>query len=99
MVVQSGQVGRWMGMLWVECNMLDLLSEAKYYDHTGALQTEDLTKIDYIMYDWRGLSIIDNLEAIRLKDSSSFVGTLAQVAINSGYRVPQKARVAIKKHA
>lgn len=88
-----------MGMLWVECNMLDLLAEAKYYDHTGTLQTEDLTKIDYIMYDWRGFSIIDNLEALRLKDSSSFVGTLAQVAINSGYRVPQKARVAIKKHA
>lgn len=99
MVVQSGQVGRWMGMLWVECNMLDLLSAAKYYDYAGVLQTEDLTKIDYIMYDWRGFSIIDNLEAIRLIDSSSFVGTLAQVAINSGYRVPQKARVAIKKHA
>ena len=99
MVMQNGQIGRWMGMLWVECNMLDMLSAAKYYDFTGTLQTEDLSKVDYIMYDWAGFSIIDNLEMIRLKDSENFVGTLAQVAFNSGYRVPQKARVAVKKHA
>lgn len=98
MVITSGQVGRWMGMLWVECNMLDLLAAAEYFDHTGVKQTEDLTDIDFIMYDAAGFSIIDNLETIRLRDSENFVGSLAQVAINSGYRVPQAGRVLVKRH-
>lgn len=98
-IVRSGQIGRWLGMLWVECNMLDLLEAAKYYDYTGTLQTEDLTDVDFIMYDWRAFHIVDNLETIRLKDSENFNGVLAQVEINSGYRVPTKARVTVKKHA
>ncbi len=98
-IMQTGQVGRWLGMLWVECNMLDLLNAAKYYDFAGTLQTEDLTAVDFIMYDWNRFSIVDNLETIRLKDSENFNGTLAQVEINSGYRVPTKACVVVKKHA
>ena len=96
-IMQSGQVGKWLGMLWVECNMLDLLNAAKYYDNAGTLQTVDLTEIAFIMYDWNRLSIIDNLETIRLKDSENFNGTLAQVEINSGYRVTEAAAVAVKK--
>lgn len=96
-VMQSGQIGRWMGMLWVECNMLDLLEAAKYYDHAGKLNTVDLREIEYIMYDYSALSIVDNLEAIRLKDSENFIGTLAQVEINSGYRVTTSEKVAVKK--
>jgi len=98
-IMQTGQIGRWMGMLWVECNMLDLLDDAKYFDHTGNLKTVDLTKIDFIMYDYSALSIVDNLEAIRLKDSENFIGALAQVEINSGYRVTTSEKVAVKKHA
>lgn len=97
-IMQSGQIGRWLGMLWVECNMLDLLSTAKYYDYAGTLNTVDLTAVDFVMYDWNGFSIVDNLETIRLKDSENFNGVLAQVEINSGYRVPTAARVAVKKH-
>lgn len=96
-IMQSGQIGKWLGMLWVECNMLDILEAAKYYDYTGTLRTVDLTKIDFIMYDWKRLSIIDNLETIRLKDSENFNGTLAQVEINTGYRVTEEKSVAIKK--
>lgn len=98
-IMQTGQIGRWLGMLWVECNMLDLLDAAKYYDYAGTLQTENLTTIDFIMYDWRGFSLVDNLETIRLKESENFNGTLAQVEINTGYRVPTAARVGVKKHA
>ena len=96
-IMQSGQVGKWLGMLWVECNMLDLLSAAKYYDNAGTLQTVDLTKVDFIMYDWNRFSIVDNLETIRLKDSENFNGTLAQVEINSGYRVTAAACACVKK--
>lgn len=98
-IMQSGQIGHWLGMLWVECNMFDLLNAAKYYDYTGTLQTVDLTAVDFVMYDYNGFSIVDNLETIRLKDSENFNGVLAQVEINSGYRVPTAARVVVKKHA
>ena len=97
-IVRTAQVGYYMGMLWVECNMLDLTSAAKYYDYTGTLQTENLTDIDYIMYDWRGLHIVDLLDMARLKDSENFNGTLAQVEIVSGYRLGDKNYAVIKKH-
>jgi len=98
-IMQTGQIGRWLGMLWVECNMLDLLNAAKYYDHAGTLKTVDLTGIDFIMYDYNAFSIVDNLEAIRLKDSENFIGSLAQVEFNSGYRVTTSEKVVVKKHA
>lgn len=96
-IMQSGQIGRWLGMLWVEANMLDVLNAAKYYNYAGDLKSVDLTGIDFIMYDWNGFSIVDNLEMIRLKDSENFNGTLAQVEINTGYRVPTAAKVVVKK--
>ena len=40
-------------------------SISKYYDYAGTLQTEDLSKIEYIMYDWRGLHIVDLLSMAR----------------------------------
>ena len=97
-MMQTGQVGRWLGMLWVECNMMDVLTEAKYYDYAGELRTVDLTGVDFVMYDFNAFSIVDNLEAIRLKDSENFVGTLAQVEFNTGYRVTTKAKVAVRTH-
>lgn len=98
-IMQTGQMGRWLGMRWVECNQLDTSSAAKYYDHTGALRTIDLTKVDFVMYDFNALSIVDNLESIRLRDSENFTGTLAQVEINTGYRVTNANKVVVKKHA
>lgn len=98
-IIKTGQMGYYLGMLWVECNMLDLSSEAKYYDYAGALQTEDLSKVEYIMYDWRGFHIVDLLDMARLKDSESFNGTLAQVEICSGYRLGDKNYAVVKKTA
>lgn len=97
-MVSSGQIGKWLGMLWVECNEM-ILTAAKYYDYAGTLQTEDLSGIDFIMYDWRAFSVVDNLEEIRVVDSTDFVGSLAQVEINTGYRVTTKEKVVIRKHA
>lgn len=97
-IVRTGQMGYWLGMLWVECNMMDLANEAKYYDYTGTLKTVDLTKVDYVMYDWRGLHIVDLLSMARLKDSENFNGTLAQVEICTGYRLGDSNYAVIKKH-
>lgn len=96
-IIRTGQMGYYLGMLWVECNMLDLSTAAKYYDYTGTLQTEDLSKVEYIMYDWRGFHIVDLLDMARLKDSENFNGTLAQVEIVSGYRLGDKNYAVIKK--
>ena len=94
---QTGQVGKYLGMLWVECNMIDLTAAAKYYDHSGSLKTVDLTEVEYIMYDWRGFHIIDLLTMARLKDSENFNGSLAQVEIVSGYRLGDKNYAVVKK--
>ncbi len=96
-IIRTGQMGYYLGMLWVECNMLDLSTAAKYYDYTGTLQTEDLSKVEYIMYDWRGLHIVDLLDMARLKDSENFNGTLAQVEICSGYRLGDKNYAVVKR--
>lgn len=96
-IVRTGQMGYWLGMLWVECNMLDLSSAAKYYDYTGTIITEDLSKVEYIMYDWRGLHIVDLLSMARIKDSENFNGSLAQVEICSGYRLGDKNYAVVKK--
>lgn len=94
---QTGQVGKYLGMIWVECNMIDLTAAAKYYDHSGALKTVDLTEVEYIMYDWRGFHIVDLLTMVRLKDSEGFNGSLAQVEIVSGYRLGDKNYAVVKK--
>lgn len=96
-VIRTGQMGYYLGMLWVECNMLDLTSAAKYFDFTGTIKTVDLSKVEYIMYDWRGLHIVDLLSMARLKDSENFNGTLAQVEICSGYRLGDKNYAVVKK--
>ena len=96
-IIRTGQMGYYLGMLWVECNMLDLTTAAKYYDYTGTIQTEDLSKIEYIMYDWRGFHIVDLLDMARLKDSENFNGTLAQVEVVSGYRLGDANYAVVKK--
>lgn len=96
-IIRTGQMGYYLGMLWVECNMLDLSTAAKYYDYTGTLRTEDLSKVEYIMYDWRGFHIVDLLDMARLKDSENFNGTLAQVEIVTGYRLGDKNYAVVKK--
>ena len=97
-ITLTGRVGQWLGMTFIECAILAEAS-GKYYDYTGTLKTVDFSKVDYIMYNHRALSIIDSFEAARLRDSEDFVGTKAQVEMNVGYRVTNKALVRVRKHA
>lgn len=98
-IIRTGQMGYWLGMLWVECNMMDLSTAAKYYDYAGQLKTADLSKVDYIMYDWKGFHIVDLLAMARIKDSENFNGSLAQVEIVTGYRLGDKNYAVVKKRA
>lgn len=86
------------GLSIIECNSFDKAS-AKYFDYAGAEQTVDLTKVEMIVGYNEAFSVIPNLEALRLVDSERFVGTLAQVEMNVGFRVNSPACVAVKKYA
>lgn len=94
-MIATGQVGYWLGMKWYEANAMEN-TVAVYYDHAGAKHTVDLTGVDFVMYDHRFFSIVDNLEEMRIIDSEKFVGSLAQVEINAGYRVTTAEGVVVK---
>lgn len=94
----TGNVGQWLGFLFVEAPHLSAAS-AKYYDHTGTLKTVALDKVDFVMYNHNALSIIPNFETARLVDSEDFNGCKAQVELNAGYRVTNSDLALVHKHA
>lgn len=97
-MMSSGQVGTWLGMTWYECNATEEAA-AKYYDYTGSLKTVNLTNVGFIMYDPSALSIINNLELMRIVDSENFAGSLAQVEFNTGYRVTNNKKIVVRSVA
>ena len=97
-IAQSGNVGQWLGMMFVEANGLTGTG-LKYYDSTGTLKTVDVSKTNYIMYYHEALSIISNFEVARIVDSENFAGSKAQVEMNTGYKVTNNALVYVRKTA
>jgi hypothetical protein len=93
----TGRVGMWLGMTWYEGDLLDN-EQATYFDYAGAERLVDLSDVDFIMYDSTTFHIVNNLNAMRLRDAESFVGTLAQVEINAGFRVSNAEKVVVKKN-
>ncbi len=82
----TGNVGRFLGMTWVEAGAM-AQGSAKYYDYTDALQTVDFSNVDFVVYHHSALSAVTNFETARVVDSESFVGSRAQVEMNAGFRV------------
>lgn len=83
------------GLNIIECNGFDEATAA-YYDYTGTAKTVDLTAVEMIVGFNEAFSIVPNLEAMRLKDSERFVGTLAQVEMNLGFRVTSADQIVVK---
>jgi hypothetical protein len=99
----TGRVGNWLGFTVYECNGLSA-STATYYDYSGTLQTVIFQtdtasgkSVDYVMYDMDAFSILTNFEVTRIIDSERFSGSLAQVEMNSGYRVTNALRSICRK--
>ena len=84
------------GLNIIECNSFDAAA-AKYVDYAGTTQTVDLTKVELIVGYNEAFSAVPNLEAMRLRDSERFVGTLAQVEMNYGFRVTSADQIVVKK--
>ena len=96
-IADTGNVGVWLGMTFVEAN--GLTGSPKYYDSTGTLKTVDCSKVQYVMYYHRTLSVISNFEAARIVDSENFIGSKAQVELNTGYKVTNNVLTRVRKVA
>ena len=96
-IAETGNVGKWLGMLFVEANGMQ--GTAKYFDHSGAEKSVDMTGVEYVMYHHEALSVISNFEVARLVDSENFSGTKAQVEMNAGYRVTNPDLCRVRKTA
>lgn len=87
-VVSTGRIGWYMGMLWIEVSFMGETSQtAKFYDATGTLRTVDVSAIKYIMYQSDKLAVVDRLDALRVKESENFIGSLVQEELVTGILV------------
>lgn len=97
-VIRTGHIGMWLGMWFIECNLLDgTTATYSYLDGNSASVTVDTSKTDFIVYDYNAFSLIDRLTALRTKDSEKFVGSLVQEEIDCGFKVTNADLVRIKK--
>lgn len=96
-IASTGNVGNWLGMLFVEAN--GLTGSIKYYDSTGTLKTVDCSKVQYVMYYHKTLNVVSNFETARIVDSENFVGSKAQVEMNTGYKVSNPVLTRVRKVA
>lgn len=95
--VQSGELMKRFGLSIIECNSFDK-TKTKFYNSAGTLKTIDLTAVDYIVGYNEAVSILDNFETYRLRDSENFSGTKAQVEYNTAFKVNSPKQLIIKKH-
>lgn len=95
----DGQVGRWLGMHFIEASGLSAAS-AKYNNNGGTSKTANFSGIDFIMYYSEAFSVVSNLEVFRIVDGGKdFNGSIAQGELNVGYRVTNADLVAVRKTA
>ncbi len=97
-VAATGTIGTYLGFTIIEDNGLSAAS-AKYINNAGTTKTASFGGVDFIMYNHKAFSIVNNLEAMRIVDSENFVGSKAQAEINSGYRVTNPDLVRVRKTA
>lgn len=96
-IAATGSIGEYYGMTIIEASGLSA-ANAKYWGNTGsAANTVSFSNIAFVMYNKEALSIVNNLEAMRIVDSENFVGSKAQVEMNSGFVVTNPALVRIRK--
>lgn len=97
-VQRTGRIGNWLGMTVIEANLLDGYDTVKYRDGVN-VNTVDLSKVDFAIYDHSAFSIVDVLQGMRIIDSEDFFGAKVQGELDTGYKVTRAAAVSIKKHA
>lgn len=96
-VIRQGKVGLWLGMLWIEADLLDgLASDYQYLTASGELKSVNTSKVGFIMYDANAYSIIDRLDTLRVKESENFSGSKVQEELVSGFKVTNADCVSVR---
>ncbi len=85
-VVREGRIGKWMGITFIESNLMGTASELSFYDHAGDLQVASAVGFEFVMYDPKAFSVIDSLAVSRVIDATDFVGVRVQEEIITGMR-------------
>lgn len=99
-VVRQGKIGLWLGLLWIEADLLDGTTDNyKYIIADGTSKTVDTSAVDLIMYDANAYSIIDRLDLLRIKESEMFAGSKVQEEVCTGFKVTNADCVLVKKNS
>ena len=96
--VIQGRTVDFLGLKLIEAN-LTVQTDIKFYDYTGTLRSVDLSGVDIVMGDAEAFSALNNFEAMRVKDSERFAGSLAQIEMNTAYRVTNATRILVKQNS
>lgn len=99
-MVYSGEVGTWLGLTFVNLNLLqEGAGKFEYNDYKWDKQSihgETIKDIAYIMYDPEAFSVLVNFNRSRMIESPDFMGQYVQSVINSGFRVTDPESVIIR---
>lgn len=99
-MVYSGEVGTWLGLTFVNLNLLqEGAGEFEYNDYKWdkqSIHAETIQDIAYIMYDPEAFSVLVNFNRSRMIESPDFMGQYVQSVINSGFRVTDPESVIIR---
>lgn len=96
-VLRQGKVGLWLGMLWIEADLLDgSTKDYQYLNDSGVATDVDTSKVGFIMYDANAYSIIDRLDTLRVKESENFSGSKVQEELVSGFKVTNEKCVSVR---
>lgn len=97
-VVRKGKIGMWLGMFWIESDLLDgTTDDYQYLQADGTAKTVDTSDVDFVMYDHNAFSLIDRLDTLRVKESEQFTGSKVQEELAVGFKVTNKDCVVVKK--
>lgn len=94
-VSETGRVGMWLGMLWIEAPLL--AGQLGFINTSGNASQFDASKVDFVMYDHRAYTIVDKLTLLRTIDNPNAAGSLVQEEIVSGFKVTNNKCVLVKK--
>lgn len=102
-MVYSGEVGTWLGLTFINSNLLQpAAGEFKYYNTTMEEKTvaaESVGKIGYIMYDPKAFTILTNFNSARVIDDKDYdMVRLMEVSMNSGFKVTFPEAVLVRKY-
>lgn len=102
-MIYSGEVGEWLGLRFINLNLLQSAAGTfQYNDYTWTkktVQSTDIDKVAYILYDPEAFSVLINFNRNRMIESPDFMGQYVQTVLNSGFRVTDPQSILIRRYS